>query len=75
MRNAVGRYGLSALGGQATGTLRVGVSLAGEERTWTVGYGLRLGQVLDMGPDASRRETANDDTSEHAIELRLRPRW
>ena len=48
---------------------------AEQSRTWRAGYAYRLGGTFDLGVEGSRREAANDDAPEHAIELRLRASW
>ena len=45
------------------------------ERRFGAGYVYRLGNALELGVDASRREPANDAGPEHAIGLRLTARW
>ena len=44
-------------------------------RTFRAGYGFRAGDFLDLGVEASRRETANDDAPAHEVKLRARMRW
>ena len=49
--------------------------LAEENRTLRAGYGYRVGDFLDLGVEASRREAANGDAPGHEITLRARMRW
>ena len=44
-------------------------------RTLRAGYGYRLGDFLDFGVEAGRREAANDGDTEHGMMLRARIRW
>ena len=60
--------------GQST-ELDLGGELGPEGRTLRAGYGYRIGDALDLGLEASRREAANDDAAEHALMLRARLRW
>ena len=62
--------------------LKVGASewsvegaFADDGRTFTAGYGYRLGSALELNLEASRREPANDDAPEHAVVLRAGLRW
>ena len=53
---------------------RVEGAFGDDGRTYSAGYGYRLGGDLDLTLEASRREAANDDAPEHGIGLRLRAR-
>ena len=44
-------------------------------RTWTAGYGYRVGGDLDLGVDATRREEADGGAAVHGLTLRARLRW
>ena len=62
--------------------LKVGASewsvesaFADEGRTWSAGYGYRVGDALDLTLEAHRREPANDDAPEHGVLLRAALRW
>ena len=79
----------SAGGGLGSGTLRLGHRLrlgrttewtlksefGDDTRTFRAGYGYRLGNVLDLNLEATRREAANDDAAEHGLMLRAGMRW
>ena len=54
---------------------RVEGAFGDDGRTYSVGYGYRLGEDLDLTLEASRREAANDDAPEHGIGFRLTARW
>ena len=54
---------------------RVESAFGDDGRTYTAGYGYRLGQTLDLTIDATRREAANDDAPEHEIVLCVGIRW
>ena len=43
--------------------------------TYGAGWGYRLGDALELGLEALRREAANDDAPEHEVMLRARVRW
>ena len=70
-------YGLAVFGNRFTGTPWIGVGLSGSARDYTLGWRFRPsgGTSLDLGLEASRRETANDNGPEHGIGLRLTARW
>ena len=70
-------YGLAVFGNRFTGTPWIGVGLSGSARDYTLGWRFRPsgGTGLDLGLEASRRETANDNGPEHGIGLRLTARW
>ena len=44
-------------------------------RTFTAGYGYRLGGALELNLEAHRREPVGDDAPEHAVVLRAGLRW
>ena len=44
-------------------------------RSYSAGYGYRVGPSLDLTLEASRREAANDNAPEHEIMLRAGMRW
>ena len=46
-----------------------------ENRTFRAGYGYRIGYILDLNVEASRREAANDNAGEDEIRLRATVRW
>ena len=75
-------YGLSTFGDRFTWTPEVGVGLSDTGRDYSLGWRLVRGGFggdggsLDLSLEATRRESANDDTPpEHAIGLRLTLRW
>ena len=70
-------YGLAVFGNRFTGTPWIGIGLSGSARDYTLGWRFRPsgGTSLDLGLEASRRETANDNGPEHGIGLRLTARW
>ncbi len=70
-------YGLPVLGNRFTGTPWVGFGLSGSDRDYTLGWRFRPlgGAGLNLGLEATRRESANDNRPEHAAVLRLRARW
>ena len=45
------------------------------ERGYGAGYAYRVGDALDLGLDARRRDAAGDDAPVHEIVLRARMRW
>ena len=44
-------------------------------RTFRAGYGYRLGDFLDFGVEAGRREAADDGDTEYGLMLRAVMRW
>ena len=75
-------YGLSAFGDRFTWTPEIGAGLSDTGRDYSLGWRLVRGGFggdggsLDLSFEATRRESANDDTPpEHAIGLRLTLRW
>ena len=73
-------YGLAAFGGAFTGTPNIGFGLSDNARDYRLGWRLTSAVPGDPGfevsLDATRRETANDDTpAEHGIMLRGTIRW
>ena len=73
-------YGLAAFGGAFTGTPNIGFGLSDNARDYRLGWRLTSAVPGDPGfevsLDATRRETANDDTpAEHGIVLRGTIRW
>ena len=75
-------YGLSAFGDRFTWTPEVGVDLSDTGRDYSLGWRLVLGGsgsdggALELSFEATRRESANDDTPpEHEVGLRLSARW
>ena len=76
-------YGLSAFGDRFTWTPEVGVDLSDTGRDYSLGWRLVRGAgsggdggSLDLSFEATRRESANDDTPPvHEVGLRLSARW
>ena len=76
-------YGLSAFGDRFTWTPEVGVDLSDTGRDYSLGWRLVRGAgsggdggALELSFEATRRESANDDTPpEHEVGLRLSARW
>ena len=73
-------FGLAAFGGAFTGTPNIGFGLSDNVREVRLGWRLTSAVPGDPGfevsLDATRRETANDDTpAEHGIMLRAVIRW
>ena len=76
-------YGLSAFGDRFTWTPEVGVELSDTGRDYSLGWRLVRGAgsggdggSLDLSFEATRRESANDDTPPvHEVGLRLSARW
>ncbi len=73
-------FGLAAFGGAFTGTPNIGFGLSDNARDYRLGWRLTSAVPGDPGfevsLDATRRETANDDTpAEHGIMLRGTIRW
>ena len=74
-------YGLSAFGDRFTWTPEVGVDLSDTGRDYSLGWRLVRGAgsgggSLDLSFEATRRESANDDTPPvHEVGLRLTLRW
>ena len=44
-------------------------------RTWRLALTQRGANTLELGVEAKRRESANDDAPEHGIGFRLTARW
>ena len=73
-------FGLAAFGGAFTGTPNIGFALSDNARDYRLGWRLTSAVPGDPGfevsLDATRRETANDDTpAEHGAMLRAVIRW
>ena len=72
-------YGIALFGGGFTGTPNVGFGLSETGRDYRLGWRLTSAVPGDPGfevnLDATRRESANDDTPEHAVALRATVRW
>ncbi len=73
-------FGLAAFGGAFTGTPNIGFGLSDNARDYRLGWRLTSAVPGDPGfevsLDATRRETANDDTpAEHGAMLRAVIRW
>ena len=71
-------YGLPMLGNRLTGTPWLGLGLSGNGRDYTLGWRLSPsgGTGFDLGLEATRRESANDDSDpEDRLNARLRVSW
>ena len=74
-------YGLSAFGDRFTLTPEVGLGLSDTGRDYSLGWRLKRDMRGDTGAlefslDATRRESANDNTRpEHAVGFRITARW
>ena len=72
-------YGIAMFGGRFTGTpeLRVGLSGTGRDYRlgWQLGLGSGGGRSFELGLEATRRESANDDEAEHGVGLRIGVTW
>ena len=68
-------YGLSLFGDRFTGTPNLGFGMSDTAREYRIGWRLtsavRGDPGFEVNLDAMRRETANDDTPEHGVMLRL----
>ena len=71
-------YGLPMLGNRLTGTPWLGLGLSGNGRDYTLGWRLSPsgGTGFDLGLEATRRESANDDSDpEDRLNARLSVSW
>ena len=77
-------YGVSAIGGRFTGTPELGFGVSESGRDYRLGWRLtRAGGntaggnagAFEFSVEATRREAANDDGSEHGVSLRATIRW
>ena len=73
-------YGLAMFDDRFTGTPNLGVALSDGARAYRLGWRLSLAQdgpgSLEVGLDATRRESANDNAGpEHGVMLRGLMRW
>ena len=73
-------YGLPAFGDRFTSTPELGLGLSNGHRDYRLGWRFNLAEggptALELRLEASRRESANDDTEpEHGVGLRLTARW
>ena len=73
-------YGFPAFGDRFTATPEVGVGLSDSGRDYSLGWRLGLAQggptSLELGIEATRRESANDDREpEHGVGFRITARW
>ena len=68
-------YGIGMFGGRFTGTPEIGVGLSDSGRIYRVGWRLGLGSSggtwFELGLEATRRESANDNETAHTADLRL----
>ena len=72
-------YGLPMFGGAFTGTPEIGIGFPDSGRDYTIAWSLSPEQhdlpTFQLGIEAARRESANDNEPEHAIGLQLNIRW
>ena len=73
-------YGLAVFGDRFTGTPEIGFGLSDSGRDYSLGWRLtregRDAGSFEFALEATRRESANDDTPpEHTVGLRLTARW
>ena len=73
-------YGIAMFGGRFTGTPKIGVGLSDTGRDYRLGWRLGLGSSggtsFELGLEATRRESANDNADpEHTVGLRIGSRW
>ena len=53
----------------------LGSEFSEDARVLRAGYGYRLGNVVDLSLEATRRDPVNDDAPEHGVMLRAGVRW
>ena len=53
----------------------VGSEFSDDSRSYSAGYGYRLGSDLDLTLEATRREAANEETADHRVMVRAGMRW
>ena len=72
-------YGIAMFDGRFTGTPELGVGLSDAGRDyrlgWRLGPGSGGGTSFELGLEAARRESANDDEAEHTAGFRIRAAW
>ena len=69
-------YGFGVFGGRGVVTPYAGLGLAeAGDRTWRAGARWSLAPHLAMSLDGTRREPANDDAPEHAVQFRFTLHW
>ena len=73
-------YGMAMFGGRFTGTPKIGVGLSDTGRDYRLGWRLGLGSSggtsFELGLEATRRESANDNADpEHTVGFRIGSRW
>ena len=72
-------YGLPVFGDRFTGTPEIGFGLSDGGRDYSLGWRLtregRDAGSFEVALEATRRESANDNTPEHGIGLQLTARW
>ena len=73
-------YGIAMFGGRFTGTPELGVGLSDTGRDYRLGWRLGLGSSgatsFELGLEATRRESANDNADpEHTAGFRIGARW
>ena len=72
-------YGLPVFGDRFTGTPEIGFGLSDDGRDYSLGWRLtregRDAGSFEVALEATRRESANDNTPEHGIGFQLTARW
>ena len=72
-------YGIAMFGGRFTGTPELGIGLSGTGRDYRLGWQLGLcsggGTSFELGLEATRRESANDNEAEDGVGLRVGVTW
>ena len=72
-------YGMALMGDRFTGTPNVGFGMSDTAREYRMGWRLTSADPGDpgfeIGLDATRREAANDNETEHGVMLRSLVRW
>ena len=72
-------YGIAMFGGRFTGTPEIGVGLSDTGRDyrlgWRRGLGSGGGASFELGLEATRRESANDNEAEHTAGFRIGAAW
>ena len=72
-------YGIAMFGGRFTGTPEVGAGFSDTGRDyrlgWRLGLGASGGTSFELGLEATRRQSANDNKAEHTAGFRIRAAW
>ena len=72
-------YGIAMFGGRFTGTPEVGAGFSDTGRDyrlgWRLGLGATRGTSFELGLEATRRQSANDNKAEHTAGFRIGAAW